>query len=71
MSRQQSVQLDRLMLQGTQEVQQILPLALTEVSEVLYNCIGFAALTGVSLNGLLKIGRPAIVQQKDPLSETP
>lgn len=58
-------------LQRTQEVQDILLLAGTEICEVLHDRIGFAALTGVSLDGLDEISRAAIMQQKDPLSEAP
>ena len=71
MSRQQSVQLDQLMLQGTQEVQDILLLALTEVVKVLFHSVGFAALAAVRLDCPHQIGRAAIVQQEYSLSQAP
>ena len=71
MSRQQSVQLDPLMLQGTQEVQDILLLVLTEVVEVLLDGIGFATLAAVRLDCLHQISRAAVVQQEYSLSQAP
>lgn len=71
MSRQHSIHLDRLMLQGTQEVQDILLLALTEVVEVLLHSSGFAALAAVRLDGPHEISRAAIVQQEYSLSQAP
>src|ERR1700721_990463 len=57
--------------QRTQEVQQILLRAGTEVFEILLYGIGFAAVAGMGIDRLKQASRAAIVEQEDPLPETP
>ena len=57
--------------QRTQEVQQILLLAGTEVIEILLYGIGFAAIAAMVIDRPNQAGRAAIVEQEDPLPETP
>ena len=58
-------------LQRAQEVQNLLLLISVEVAEILLDCGGFAAMAGVRRDSRVQVGGAAIVQQEDPLPQSP
>src|SRR5580704_7104389 len=58
-------------LQRAQEIQNLLLLAVAEVAEVLLDGSGFAAMARVRRDSSVQIRSATVVQEEDPLSQSP